>query len=132
MIRVGVEHRRRTEAGHLAGPVDLAAEAPPELGVPGMLGPQHLDRHQAAVRRASKKDGAHATLTKTTEQLIVTEPPRIVRHHRMGHTRPDSGVPLGLISPLTAYAQAARIIAMPCAPARQAAWRSAGDRPPIA
>ncbi len=29
----------------------LAAEPPAELGVPGVLGPQHLDRHEPAVGR---------------------------------------------------------------------------------
>ena len=77
VVGVGVEHLGGAERRHLPGPVDLAAEPPPELVVRRQVGPHHLDRDQRPGRVAGQVDGAHAALAEPAEQLVAAEPARV-------------------------------------------------------
>ncbi len=83
--RVGVDDGRRVETGDRAGRLHLAREAHPEQLVLGQLGPDRLDRHPPAGRRAREIDQPHAAGSQPSQHLERPDSPRIVLRQLIHH-----------------------------------------------
>ena len=74
---VRVDHPHRAHAPDPGERGHLAAEPGPELGVVGHFGPQHLQRHRAAVLARGKVHDAHPARAEPGQQLVRTNPRRV-------------------------------------------------------
>jgi hypothetical protein len=98
VVGIGVQYLGGAERRHLAGPVDLAAEAPPEPVVAGVLGADHLDRHRPPARILREVHGAHAALAQTADERVRTQPGGVVGKEgcsHVGSARPIVGGKIG-------------------------------------
>lgn len=89
-VRVGVHQRYRPGTVDPPGDLDLPAEPLPEVRLLGVLGEQHLQRHQGAVRGACQVHDAHAAGAESAEQPMVRDTRGVGRTQRLHQLFPPS------------------------------------------
>lgn len=82
-VRVGVRQRNHPGVVDPSGHLDLTAEPLLEARLLGVLGEQHLQRHQGAARRARQVHHSHASGAEAAEQAMVRDTRGIGRTQRL-------------------------------------------------